>query len=54
VATATREQIRAFLRDKPFIKACDHCNGRSYSAPVIEAAVQTKVPLRYTKYVRAQ
>ncbi|OGJ72537.1 hypothetical protein A2198_00010 [Candidatus Peribacteria bacterium RIFOXYA1_FULL_56_14] len=52
VATATREQIRAFLRDKLFIKACDHCNGRSYSAPVIEAAVQTKVPLKYVKYDR--
>jgi len=51
VATATREQIRAFLRDKLFIKACDHCRGRSYGDPIIEPAIQTKTPLTYFKYV---
>lgn len=50
VRTATREQIRSFLRDQPFINACDFCNGRSYDAPVIEPAIQTKTPLKYFKY----
>jgi MoaA/NifB/PqqE/SkfB family radical SAM enzyme len=50
VRSSTREQIRSFLRDPPFINACDHCNGRSYDAPVIEPAIQTKVPLKYFKY----
>ena len=49
-ATATREQIRAFLRDKLFIKACDHCNGRSYGDVVITPAIQIKTPLKYVKY----
>jgi MoaA/NifB/PqqE/SkfB family radical SAM enzyme len=50
VRSSTREQIRSFLRDIPYIHACDHCNGRSYDAPVIQPAIQTKVPLKYFKY----
>ena len=52
VADASRDSLRAFLRDKTMIETCDHCNGRSYDAPVIEAAIQTKHPLRYVKYGR--
>lgn len=50
VRTASSEQIRSFLRDKPFINACDHCNGRSYGDAVITPGIQTKIPLRYFKY----
>ena len=50
VRTSTREEIRSFLRDKPFIQACDFCNGRSYGDPVITPGIQTKTPLRYYKY----
>lgn len=54
VAKADSEQIRAFLRDKPFIHACDFCNGHSYGAPVIIPAIQTKTPLRYFKYEKRE
>ena len=50
VAETNRESIRAFLRDKPFINACDHCSGRAYGAPVIVPAIQTKVPLKYQRF----
>ena len=50
VAEATREEIRSFLRDKPFINACDYCNGRSYGDAVITPAIQTKIPMKYIKY----
>jgi hypothetical protein len=54
VADTSREQVRSFLRDKTMIETCDHCNGRSYGAPVITAGIQTKVPLKYVKYERAK
>jgi MoaA/NifB/PqqE/SkfB family radical SAM enzyme len=50
VRTASREQIKSFLRDQPFIGACDHCRGRSYDAPVIVPAIQIKTPLKYFKH----
>ena len=50
VRSASREEIRSFLRDKPYIKACDHCNGRSYGDLVITPGIQTKFPLKYHKY----
>jgi organic radical activating enzyme len=50
VLKASPEKIKAFLRDKPFIQACDHCNGRSYGDPVITPGIQTKTPLKYFKY----
>lgn len=53
VAESTREQIRVFLREKPYINACDHCNGRSYDAKVIIPAIQTKTPLKYKRYTIA-
>ncbi len=54
VADSGREQIRSFLRDKTYIDTCDHCAGRSYGAPVIVPAVQTKKPLAYVKYTREE
>jgi len=49
---SSRDAIRSFLRDKTYIETCDHCNGRSYDAPVIKAGVQVKKPLTYHKYER--
>lgn len=53
VADSSREQIRTFLRGKTHIKACDHCNGRSYGDKVITPAIQTKTPLKYKRYTIA-
>lgn len=50
VENAGREQLRDFLRSKTFLETCDHCNGRSYDAPVITAGLQTKIPLKYVRY----
>ena len=50
IAKTSKEEIRRFLREKPYIQACDHCSGRSYGDPVITPAVQTKVPLKYVRY----
>lgn len=50
VSKVGKEAIRSFLRDKTMIETCDHCNGRSYGQKVIEAAIQTKIPLKYRKY----
>ena len=50
VEKASREEIRSFLRDKPYIGACDHCNGRSYGDKVITPAIQTKEVLKYKRY----
>ena len=50
VANSDREQIRAFLRDKTYIKTCDHCAGRSYGDKVITPGIQTKQPLAYVKW----
>ena len=53
VAATERDEIRKFLREKPYIEACDHCNGRSYGDKVITPAIQTKTPLRYKRYTIA-
>ena len=50
IAETNREEIRTFLREKTWINACDHCNGRSYDAEVITPAIQVKTPLKYIKY----
>ena len=51
VGTSGRTQLRDFLRGKTFLKTCDHCNGRSYDAPVITPAIQTVKPLEYMRYI---
>lgn len=50
VANTSRDEIRSFLRDKTYIKTCDHCNGRSYGDKVITPGIQTKQPLAYVKW----
>lgn len=50
VGESDRDAIAKFLREKTYIETCDHCNGRSYDAPIITPAIQTKQSLRYKKY----
>ena len=54
VAKSGRDEIRAFLRGKDFIQACDHCAGRSYGDKVITPAIQTRTPLPYKRYAIAK
>ena len=35
---------------KKYLEACKYCNGRDYTTPKIEAAIQTKRPLPIPKY----
>ena len=37
-----REKIRSLYRDKKFLSACDNCNGRDYTVPLIPVAEQTR------------
>jgi len=46
-----KEEIRDFYYKKEFISACNYCQGRDYRTATIEAAVQTKEPLEFKKYV---
>jgi hypothetical protein len=48
-----KQQLWTFLRGKPYVQACDYCNGRTYGDPEITPGVQTKQILRYIKYERA-
>jgi len=45
-----KKKIRAFLLEKKFLETCDYCNGRTFGAPEIPAAVQTDKPLEYVRY----
>jgi MoaA/NifB/PqqE/SkfB family radical SAM enzyme len=47
-----KQQLWDFLRNKTFIQACDHCNGRTYGDPEIKPGIQTKKILQYIKYER--
>ena len=40
-----KNEILALYRDKEYLTACSYCNGRDYSTPEIDAAIQTKNPL---------
>jgi hypothetical protein len=48
-----KKQLWTFLRNKPYIQACDFCKGRTYGDPEITPGIQTKEILRYIKYERA-
>lgn len=48
-----KQQLWTFLRGKPYIEACDYCNGRTYGDPEITPGIQTKQILKYIKYERA-
>ena len=37
-------------RNKKYLEACKHCNGRDHLAPKIKPAIQTKKPLSIPKY----
>jgi hypothetical protein len=47
-----KKKLRWFLRDKPVLKACDSCNGRTYGDPEITPGIQSKKPIEYEKFSR--
>jgi MoaA/NifB/PqqE/SkfB family radical SAM enzyme len=49
---ALKKKLRWFLREKPFLSACDSCNGRTYGDPEITPGIQTKIPLEYSIFDR--
>ena len=49
---ALKKKLHWFLRKKPFLSACDSCNGRTYGDPEITPGIQTKTPLEYTLFER--
>ena len=49
-----KKKLRWFLREKPFLSACDSCNGRTYGDPEITPGIQTKNPIEYTLFERIE
>lgn len=47
---AERSAIRNYLYEIDFLPACQFCKGRSFSAPEIIPAIQTKLPIAYKKF----
>ena len=47
-----KKKLRWFLREKPFLSACDSCNGRTYGDPEITPGIQSKKPIEYTLFER--
>lgn len=47
---ASSEEIRHYVSEINVLPACNFCKGRSFGAPEIEAAIQTKQPLKYKKF----
>jgi len=45
-----RLQLRNFISRTDAFPGCDYCDGRSWSAPTIEPAVQAPQPLPYQRY----
>ena len=43
-----RKEIKQFI-STDYLKICDYCNGRSFTAPEIEPAVQLTKPLKYQR-----
>tara|TARA_Y100000739_G_C20611730_1_gene469032 strand:+ start:1080 stop:2348 length:1269 start_codon:yes stop_codon:yes gene_type:complete len=41
-----REKIKSLYREKAFLSACDNCNGRDYTVPLIPVAEQTREILK--------
>ena len=44
-ANTLKERLVKFHKNEFPLTACSYCNGRDYSTPVIETAIQTKIPL---------
>tara|TARA_B100000686_G_scaffold352831_1_gene456164 strand:- start:1981 stop:3273 length:1293 start_codon:yes stop_codon:yes gene_type:complete len=47
-----KNSLRWYLREKPYIDACNYCNGRTYGDPEITPGIQTKTIKPYTQYSR--
>jgi organic radical activating enzyme len=47
--SAGPEEIKKYTREIPYIPACNYCKGRSFDAPSIVPAIQTKMPITYIK-----
>lgn len=48
--TASSAEIRHYATAIEYLPACNYCKGRSFGAPEIEPAIQTKTPLKYKKF----
>lgn len=44
-AELLKEKLTRFQKNEQYLTACSYCNGRDYSTPLIEAAIQSKIPL---------
>ena len=44
-----KDKIRKLYFEKEYLEACKSCNGRDFNVASVEAAIQTKSPLEYTK-----
>ena len=42
--------VEKLHKNKKYLEACKHCNGRDHLAPKIKPAIQTKKPLSIPKY----
>ena len=43
-------EIARYTSEISHLPACNFCKGRSYGAPEIEPAIQTKIPLKYKAF----
>jgi len=48
-----KNKLRWFLRQKPVLKACDSCAGRTYGDPEITPGIQAPQPIEFKKFLRA-
>ena len=46
---ASSEAIRSYTREIDVLPACNYCNGRSFDAPEIAPAIQTRNPLTFVQ-----
>ena len=44
-----KDKIRKFYFDKEYLEACKSCNGRDHNVAAVDAAIQIKNPIQYTK-----
>lgn len=52
LVTASKEELREYATNKPYLEACDWCNGRDRDAPKITPGIQTKKPVPYERLVQ--
>ena len=46
-----KKEIMLLHKNKKYLEACKHCNGRDHLAPKIKPAIQTKRPLPIPKFI---